>query len=131
MQNKTGLDSNDNFEQTSSSEQSQPGETKTRVSESRREYLRQYYRKNREKARLYQREYNRVHKRKVRPVTDGSGMYHAREVVRSAFTHSDIIRSSPEKAARIIEMIITGKRHLCSWRCEPSPDTSTAGRAHG
>ena len=91
---------------------------RTKLSEARREYLRQYYRKNREKARLYQREYNRLHKRKVRPGNGDNGLLGPREVIRATFTHSDIIKSSPEKAARIIELILSGKRYLCSWRLE-------------
>ncbi len=71
----------------------------------RREYLRQYYLANRDRAREYQRQYSLRYRRKQRL----SGLP-AREPVRSTYTIRDIMQLPTEKAVRAINMICRGER---------------------
>lgn len=83
---------------------------KPKISEARREYLRQYYQKNKDKAREYQRRYNLTHKKKSRLST--KDYISDREVIRSTFTPSDIMNSPIEKSIKIIDWIMKGERDL-------------------
>ena len=78
----------------------------------RRKHQRDHYLKNREKARLYQREYNLLHRKKKRFETNEKGCPLGRQTVKSVFTIRDIMSSSPEQPARMLEMILGGKRSL-------------------
>lgn len=80
----------------------------TKISEARREYLRDYYRRNREKAREYQRQYNLTHKKKVR--TERSRFLSSRQKVKEAFTVRDIMHSPTEKAVEMLSQILKGDR---------------------
>ena len=81
-----------------------------KVSESRREYLRAYYRRNREKSRQYQREYNLRHKKKLHPTA--AAMREARSAYKLAIHASDIMHASPERAAQIINQVVKGDRQM-------------------
>lgn len=78
----------------------------------RKEYQRQYYQKNRDKARRYQREYNLLHRKKDRGGGREGGCLDGRPPVKSVYNIRDIMSSSPEKSARMLEMILGGKRSL-------------------
>jgi len=78
----------------------------------RKEYQRQYYLKNREKARQYQQQYNLMHRKKKRLQGDEPGLATGRQAVKSVFTIRDIMNSSPEKSARMLDMILGGQRSL-------------------
>ncbi len=78
----------------------------------RKEYQREYYQKNREKAKHYQREYNLLHRKKKRLEDGENGCLLGRETVKSVYTIRDIMSSSPEKSVRMLDMILGGKRSL-------------------
>ena len=82
----------------------------SKISEARREYLRNYYLRNREKAREYQRQYNLRHKKKIR--TDRSRFLSQRQTIQEAFTSRDIMHSPTEKALKILTQIVKGERYL-------------------
>lgn len=81
---------------------------RVKISEARREYLRDYYRRNREKAREYQRQYNLTHKKKIR--MERNRFVSGREQIREAFTVRDIMHSPTEKALKIVTQILKGER---------------------
>ncbi|MCP4683903.1 MAG: hypothetical protein GY867_00495 [bacterium] len=78
----------------------------------RKEYQRQYYQKNRDKAKQYQREYNLLHRKKTRIESGENGIPLGRPAVKSVYTIRDIMSSSPEKSVRMLDMILGGKRSL-------------------
>jgi len=74
--------------------------------------MKDYYRKNREKAKEYQKLYYLNHKKKScikDPDAD-------REKTKSAFTARDIIYSSPEKAVKIFDLILKGERQFITYQ---------------
>jgi len=75
----------------------------------RREYLRNYYLANRERAREYQRNYNLTHRKKAKAGKVGS-VVGRREVRRETFTMRDIMQNSTEKSLRIISQVLSGDR---------------------
>ncbi|MEZ5359778.1 MAG: hypothetical protein R3F48_13245 [Candidatus Zixiibacteriota bacterium] len=81
---------------------------KRQLSSSTKDYMRQYYQKNREKALAYQREYYRKHKKsyKKRIRTHSS----SREAFKQVYTSYDIMQLSTEKAIRTLNKIIQGDR---------------------
>ena len=85
---------------------------KRQVSEARREYLRNYYLKNRDRALAYQREYNRKYKKKARPGDDDAPIQLGRPNIRRTFTPRDLIQSSAEKTVRMIDQILRQERYL-------------------
>ncbi len=83
--------------------------TKTGTSPERKEYLRKYYRENRERAREYQKQYSLKHKRKARSedLILGKGR---REKIRSIFHQGDIMQSPTEKSIKMLDQILKGER---------------------
>ena len=81
---------------------------RAKISDARREYLRDYYRRNREKAREYQRQYNLTHKKKIR--MERNRFVSNREQFKEAFTIRDIMHSPTEKALKIVNQILKGER---------------------
>lgn len=77
---------------------------------SRREYFRQYYIKNREKARAYQRLYNLKHRKKI----DLSclNIISKREPIRLTYTIHDIAFSTTEKSIKMFNLILNKQRYL-------------------
>jgi hypothetical protein len=90
---------------TESSPTRDPAAVRRGRTERRKEYLRQYYLANRDRAREYQRQYSQRYRRKQRfddePV---------REEVRSTYTVRDIMQLPTEKAVRAINLICRGER---------------------
>ncbi len=82
---------------------------RTETSPERKEYLRRYYRENRERAREYQRQYSLKHKRKARAedLIFGKGR---REKIRSIFHQGDIMQSPTEKSIKMLDQILKGER---------------------
>lgn len=78
----------------------------TDASDKRREYLRAYYRRNREKMLAYQRHYNAQYRKKL---TDPSENHPAS---RRLSTPGEIMACPTEKAERMIEEILQGHRRL-------------------
>jgi len=78
------------------------------LSSNTREYLRQYYMNNREKALAYQKDYYRKHKRSMR--RNSSSRPSSRQAVRQALTSCDIMRLSTEKSIRTLNQIMSGER---------------------
>lgn len=81
---------------------------KKKNSEARREYLREYYLRNKDRAREYQRKYNLSHKKKKR--ISPYDYIASREVIRRTFTTRDIMLSPTEKSLKILNMILKGER---------------------
>lgn len=77
---------------------------------SRKEYLRQYYLRNKEKARAYQRLYNLKHRKKI----DSSRLQllHEREPIQQTYTIRDIAFSTTEKSIKMINNILSNERNL-------------------
>ncbi len=83
---------------------------KASLSLSTREYMRQYYMKNREKALEYQREYYRKHKCSLKKTV--KSQISARDAVKQVFTSYDIMQLSTEKAIRTLNKIMRGDREF-------------------
>lgn len=81
---------------------------KKQLSSSTKDYMRQYYLKNREKALAYQRQYYRKHKSSYKKrVRSFNG---TREAVKQFYTSYDIMQLSTEKSIRTLNKIIRGER---------------------
>lgn len=78
------------------------------LSSSTKEYMKQYYMKNREKALAYQREYYRKHKKSYKKKIRSQSS--SREAVKQVYTSYDIMQLSTEKAIRTLNKIIRGDR---------------------
>lgn len=77
---------------------------------SRREYFKQYYLKNREKARAYQRLYNLKHRKKI-DLTRLS-IIQKREPIQQTFTIRDLTFSTTEKSIKMFNLILSQERYL-------------------
>lgn len=75
----------------------------------RREYQREYYRRNRQRLLAYQREYTRRFKCKSRLT---SHVIWQRDQFKEMINLCDLMQASPEKAARMINKVISGERSL-------------------
>jgi hypothetical protein len=82
------------------------------TSPERRTYLREYYRKNRERAREYQRQYTLNHRRKSPASCGGPGGTRRRETVKRIYNAGDIMRATTEQSIRMIDQILRGERHF-------------------
>ena len=88
--------------------------------EARRIYQAEYYVVHREKAQEYQKEYNRKYKKALRKRAEYRDKYsntakkEEREHTRSSYSHSYIMHSSPEKALKAIDRILSGKAELAA-----------------
>jgi hypothetical protein len=82
------------------------------TSPERRTYLREYYRRNRERAREYQRQYTLDHRRKSPACPGGSGGNRRREPIKTVYNMGDIMRATTEQSIRMIEQILRGERHF-------------------
>jgi hypothetical protein len=82
------------------------------TSPERRTYLREYYRKNRERAREYQRQYTLNHRRKSLVCPGGSGGNRRREPIKTVYNMGDIMRATTEQSIRMIDQILRGERHF-------------------
>ena len=91
-------------------ERSKKGKGKLKTPDARREYQREYYQRNKEKAKEYQRKYNLTHKKKNRGNRRGKNPDYHREVIQMTFTPYDIIHSPVEKSVRMLEQICKGER---------------------
>lgn len=77
----------------------------------RAEYQRRYYLAHREKAREYQRLYNLTHKKKQR-MKGANGVEYVREEAKATFNTYDLMHAPVEKALKMLEKIISGKRYF-------------------
>ena len=81
---------------------------KSGLSSNTKEYLRQYYLNNREKALAYQKEYYKIHKSSMRRKSSASAP--PRQSAKQAYTSFDIMQLSTEKSIRTLNQIISGDR---------------------
>ncbi len=82
------------------------------LSPERRAYLREYYRRNKDRAREYQRQYSFKHRRKSCLPGCGGSTGKRRETIRGVFHMGDIMQATTEKSLRMIQLILSGERHF-------------------
>lgn len=88
--------------------------------EARRIYQAEYYVVHRQKAQEYQRQYNIQHRKTTRRNNNFRAQYSTtakqqeREKVKSSYSHSYIMHSSPEKALKAIDRILSCKAELAA-----------------
>lgn len=87
-------------------------ETEDQKKIDRAEYQRQYYRQHRERLLAYQKEYSRKYKTKVKGSSDGS---RRTRTTRRSYNQCDIMQACPDKAARMIDKVLSGEMRFAGF----------------